>query len=699
MRTKIVILLAVATVTAGAGLWLWLGAPGDGDRAGGPAPEVLNVGPAEVTIAWQSDRPGQGVVWYQRATAGQDARRAADDLGATTRHEVVIGGLEPGTRYFYWLDRAGSGRRYEFVTAPPLDMPCWFVLTWGDVSGMISSLTVSEPAEFAVSLTRIDLDGVDPLAAARAYMPVYDPAGVSSPYLRGAAGASPPPRDGAPWSLDWGPLRLVVLGRADDNPAGLLAATAGQTVGVIHHGPAVERWLVDGKPATEAIRQSALHAAITAHNRRGGAGTAAFVIFPASTGADVLIDSVRYVAIDVQTGPGAARVDVAPESSQLVFLTGETGEPGEPIALRAAPLKQKRTCAECRRLANRGAYEESITAYKQFIAENRDHYQIDDAYYAIAEILDERLFSFAQAIEWYKRLGKEYPDSTLAPMARRRIEYLRAHSDFDYQPLRRFERIRRVDFARTARDAPAREKCLAEVVNILEAYPTCSLAPAMTYWLANQHRLGDPDRAAGLYRTLIETFPASRQAGRAWLEMGQTYYDAGLYDKARAVFEEALAADAGGEKEIRTQLARVARNLHRRHLAVAAWAALGVIGLAAMFVPPLGVRFRRVGLTAGAFALLGAGLLCGGWLIREQFASNGEMMILCLVTAGIATLNTPLSAALGLKLCRATSPQAATTRRALASVCGCLFSLVLLAAGMYLLLYTVNEHYLIIAGL
>ena len=691
MRTKIVVLILFAA--GGAALWLWLG--GGADRDGGPPPEVLNVGPAEVTIAWQGDRAGEGVVWYQPATARQEARRASDDLGIASRHEVVIEGLEPGTRYFYWLGRVETARRYEFVTAPPVDMPCWFVLTWGDVSGVISSLTVSEPGEFAVSLTPIDLDRVDPLAAARAYMPVYDPAGVSSPYLRGAAGASAPVRDGSPWSLDWGPLRLVVLGAAPEDPGDLLEAGAAQTVAVICHGPETDGWVVDGKLAVEAVRASSVHKAVTSRNGRGKP-RAAFVIAPAGARAEGLIDSVRYVAIDVRSGPGAARIDVAPESSQLVFLTGE---PGEPISLRRPPLKQKLTCAECRRLANRGAYEASIKAYEQFIADNRGHYQIDDAYYAIAEILDERLFRFARAVTWYRRLGEKYPDSTLAPMARRRIEYLDAHGDFDYKPLVRFERVRRVDFARSGPNTPARAKCLAEVADILETYPNCSLAPAMTYWLANRHRLADPDRAAGLYRTLIEKFPASRQAGRAWLEMGQTYYDAGLYDKARAVFEEALAADAGGEKEIRTQLARVARNLHRRHLAVAAWAALGVIGLAAMFVPPLGVRFRRVGLTAGAFALLGAGLLCGGWLIREQFASNGEMMILCLVTAGIATLNTPLSAALGLKLCRATSPQAATTRRALASVCGCLFSLVLLAAGMYLLLYTVNEHYLIIAGL
>ena len=185
----------------------------------------------------------------------------------------------------------------------------------------------------------------------------------------------------------------------------------------------------------------------------------------------------------------------------------------------------------------RGLSQE-LEAYKQFIADNEGHYQIDDAYYAIAELLDERLFQFAQALAWYERLIERYPDSALAPMARRRIAYLEAHNDADYAPLARFERIRRVRFARSQHDPAARAACLADAAGILEDYPDCSMAPAILYWLANQHRLGAPDGAAALYRTLLDRFPDSRLAGRAWLEMGETYYAAGQHARALAVLVE-----------------------------------------------------------------------------------------------------------------------------------------------------------------
>ena len=610
------------------------------------------------------------------------------------RSRQRIRGLQPGTRYVYWLGQAESGRRYEFQTAPLGETPCWFLLTWGDVSDSIAALMVSELPEFAVSLTPIAPNAPDPLGPVRPFMPVYDPAGASSPYLRDTSGPAPPIRRTA-WSLDWGGLRLAVIAAGGEDAAALLRSTGAHTAGIIYHAPSASGWFAANTLDTEAIKASTLHKAIAAHNAAHSEGKVAFVMRPSDTAGNAMIDGVRYVAISTAAA-GAARVDVAPESSQLVVLTGD--EPRS-IALKASPLGTTRTCAECRRLANRGAYLKSIEAYKQFIADNEGHYQIDDAYYAIAELLDERLFQFAQALAWYERLIERYPDSALAPMARRRIAYLEAHNDADYAPLARFERIRRVRFARSQHDPAARAACLADAAGILEDYPDCSMAPAILYWLANQHRLGAPDGAAALYRTLLDRFPDSRLAGRAWLEMGETYYAAGQHARALAVFEEALAAEGANPRELATQMARARRNLRRGHLKLAAWSVMAVIGLGALLVRPVGMVCGGLRRAAGAFAAIALALLGGGWLIREQFASSGEMALLCLGLAAAAAVPAPLTATLGLKLCRAAAPGASAARRTAGALCGCALGLVFLAAGMYLLIYYVNEHYLIVAGL
>jgi len=692
-KPRVAILCLVAVIAVATAIWFAVGARDATEPA--VVPEVLGVGPAEVTIAWQGETPSRGVVWYKPVAGQGDAASVSDDLGPDTRHEVVIRGLAPGARYAYWLGQADTGPQYEFQTAPLGETPCSFLLAWGDVSDSAAGLVMSELPELALSMTPIEFDRADPMKSVRPYMPVYDLAGASSPYLSNAAGATTPTK-GKAWSLDWGGLRLVVLGSEQADLPALLRSPAAHTVGIIHNAAPADEWLVEGKLAPEIIRASPTHQAILNHNRAHAEGKAAFVLLPAAVTAEAMIDGVRYVAVPSAGPAGAARVDVAPESSQLVFLTGDAPQT---IALRQPPLQQKRTCAECRRLANRGAYEESINAYKQFIADNRGHYQIDDAYYAIAEILDERLFRFADALAWYARLVDKYPDSTLAPMARRRIDTLKAHGDFDYQPLERLERIRRVEFARSQRDEPARAKCLADVEAILEAYPTCSIAPTIVYWLANQHRQRDPNRAAAFYRTLLDSFPASREAGRAWLEMGETYYNARQYDKALAVFTEALAADGDNEKEIRTQMRRAQRNVRRGDLALTAWSVLGAIALLALLVPPVGLPVRRLGPAAATLVVLAIALLAGGWLIREQFTSPAEMVLLCLGLAAAATVPTPLSAALGHKVCRAAGPDATPARRAAGAGLACIFGLASLAAGAYLLLYYVNEHYLVVAGL
>ena len=146
-------------------------------------------------------------------------------------------------------------------------------------------------------------------------------------------------------------------------------------------------------------------------------------------------------------------------------------------------------------------------------------------------------------------------------------------------------------------------------------------------------------------------------------------------------------------------MARARRNLRRGHLKIAAWLILAVLGAGALLIPPIGMARGGLGRAAGAFAALALTLLCGGWLIREQFASSGEMALLCIGLAAAGALPAPLTATLGLKLCRATHAGASPERRRAGTLCGCVLGLAFSGAGMYLLIYTINEHYLVVAGL
>jgi len=363
-------------------------------------------------------------------------------------------------------------------------------------------------------------------------------------------------------------------------------------------------------------------------------------------------------------------------------------------------LGRRRTCKQCRQLADQGAYEQSVKAYQEFIQTHQGHYQIDDAHYAIAEIYDERLFRFPDALGWYRKLVAAYPHSTLVPLARQRIAYLSAHADHDYQPLARFERIRKVELAQTPPGSSARMRVLAEVEGILAEFPGCSLAPTMIYWLANQYRATDPDRAVATYRRLIAAHPRDEAVDDAWIEIGETYYQAGRYREAIAALEQARDAVPARAQVIEAQIGRARRNATRAALAWASWATLLLVVAAATLVRPRGLWARDFRWAAAAFAPLGSVILIGGWLVHEQFASPLELVGLGLGIAASATFGFPFASALARKLVLGGRADAAGLgRELLAGLVGALLGLWLLGVGAYLTVLYSNEHYLTSFGL
>jgi hypothetical protein len=410
-------------------------------------PEILNVGTSGVTISWLSREPYKGRVFYKPTGTEAAPSSAAEKFDKTRQHEITITGLKPATHYTYWIGE--NGKHYRFQTQPPVNTPFSFIMVYGDFSQKVTNLLESEVPGFFISLNRIT-GASDPFSGVRAYVPVFGLAGADLVFQKVADDSRPgmvPPS--LTWKLDWGGLRLIFI-QDLDKLSGLLDTPAPHTFGIITYAGLLDVFTPSQNADLDSIRATKLHPGLLAHNQQYPTSPASFVWVIGSKGGAVEVDGIQYLGVPVEKeGPAgkgkAIRVDVDVESARAVLLDEQ-----KEIALRKPPIKGKRTCHECRRLADKGAYKESINAYKEFIENNLGHYQIDDAYFAIAEIYDEKLFIFTEAMAWYQRLIKEHPSGTLTALANQRIKYLSQYSDYDFKPLQGFERIRKRRTTETA---------------------------------------------------------------------------------------------------------------------------------------------------------------------------------------------------------------------------------------------------------
>ncbi len=622
-------------------------------------PELLHVGPTEVSIAWYTHAPKNGTLWY--ASPGAEYQSLSEPSGPAQWHEIRITALEPGTQYTYHL--GDEKRIYTFQTQLPTNSPFSFLMAFGHSD--LANLVTTELPEF-VWLA----DSGPPTNGSQSqispYLPMFDPNGPVSAYLRQMGGESVQ----TSYTLDWAGLRLIILKTPDDLDRHLDTQTA-HTQGLI--------WLCD-PPLTP---NHPVHTRIGVHNHRHPNCPVAFVWQFGDTLSRTQHHDLCYVTLPK---PVAARVDVTAESTSMVLLT--TTAPQE-IPLRAAPLQQRRTCEQCRRLADQGAYEASVEAYQAFIRDNPEHFQIDDAYYAIAELLDNRLFKMPEAVTWYQRLLERYPNSALAPAARIRLGTLQAYGDFDHHPLAAFERIRQNEYLRVRHDPPKQTALLQELIALTETYPRSKTVPLILHWTANQYRPLNVDRAIALYRKILRDFPASEQAQSTWFEIGETLYEARQYEAAIAVYRQAIDMAPTQKKAFIKQIARAQRNIRRIHLAYGAWAITGMLALLGIPAWPQ-VLTKQIIKIMGLFLVNVSLLSVFAWLIQEQFGSGREMMGLVLGLAGINAWAYGTGASLGLRL------GGKPVMRVLLSATT---HLLFFCAASYLLLYYNNEHYLIVFGL
>jgi tetratricopeptide (TPR) repeat protein len=357
------------------------------------------------------------------------------------------------------------------------------------------------------------------------------------------------------------------------------------------------------------------------------------------------------------------------------------------ISFAAQPvLKQKRTCEECRRLADKGAYEESIKAYKEFIDTHKDSFQIDDAYFAIADLYDTRLFDYPNALEWYAKLKQDYSNSTLVSLANSRVSYINLYSDYNFKPLAGFERIRSFEYAQKKEIPVERDKILAQVVSLISEYPDSNLAPVMQHWLANQYRLFSPQKAVEAHMTLRKNYPNHSETKETMLEIGETYYDAAMYKEAVAAFKQALTEEPQLAKTINSQILRANRNIRRDDYALFSIIICAIIFIIA-FLKPVKITLNMIIRCAAIFILAAILLFAGAWLVRSEFPSMNQLALFAIFLAASIGLGSFISLCISQKFIKS---------RVSGAIVGTFGGMIFMLAAMYLTVYYVYVHYLII---
>nr|WP_319394743.1 tetratricopeptide repeat protein [uncultured Desulfobacter sp.] len=644
--------------------------------------EVIRIERRQATIAWTTAEAFQGEVFYRTAAGGNAAVSVKESLSKSFHHQVELTNLTPGTRYTYWIDN--PGKRYQFQTRPEANTPFSFILGGKGNPEMIRTMVMNEVPDFIIDAGPVPDKGIDPFHLARPYVPIFDHFG-PNPNFQGGAKRPQPDL----WCLDWGELHLWVANSPDFIQLPLPEFNKAGLQGLLLAGG-----MAGLDAETSLVPPSPLHDALVRHNRRHASRPVVFVLVKSMEPRHKTMDDITYLGLPMGTAQMSnVRIDVGRYQADAVLL-----DTHKKIVLKSPPLEGRISCDDCRKLADQGAYDAAIKAYKTFI-QNHDagHFQIDDAYFATARLYDEKLFDYPSAMYWYQALIQKEPNSSLTPLARQRVKFLQHRSDFDYAPLARFEKIKTTRMAGTDSTQETIAQHLEQARAIVDQYKTAVVAPAILHWLGMAYRDIDTDRSVAAFERLSKNYPHSEEASTSALDIGDTYYDAGIYDPAIQAYEKALVRHTGMpgmSQAIEAKIQRSKRNIRRKTSGRATLALVCLIPLLIVLMPPKGIYAGAVRRAVWAFPLIFGVNFLGAWVIHEQFMSTVQMVELAF---GLSLAAVWGGAAGGVLMAKIKKPGAgAGIVRAMA---GLTAGLVVFISASYLAVYIVYEHYLIVINM
>jgi hypothetical protein len=255
-------------------------------------PWLLEPATGRVTVAWTTQTPSLGRVWY----GTREPDRLASETGEPVlEHRVTLGALQPATRYRYRVEGGADTAWFESAPAPGGEGPIE-VVVYGDNRGnngdhaLLARAAASERAQLLLHTggmvtapredrlwrawfqEEIDLLAHAPIVAARSDDP--DDGGAFARYFQ---------RRGMPayGSLDYGPVHICVLDSSEAGAAeqggisdaqrawfeeDLRGVPSGRHVWVlVHHGPLAHSSQKRPGPGGSESVQAALQAAARVH--------------------------------------------------------------------------------------------------------------------------------------------------------------------------------------------------------------------------------------------------------------------------------------------------------------------------------------------------------------------------------------------------------------------------------------------------
>ncbi|OGS21925.1 MAG: hypothetical protein A2252_04100 [Elusimicrobia bacterium RIFOXYA2_FULL_39_19] len=678
MKLKISLLLALAFIITASAVYLLVNSA----KKESIVPYVYSVSNNSAIIAFESKTAYRAEIAYNIYLGGAKTRAIIKEDAKTTAHKLYLQGLSPGTKYSYSFP-AVSKSEFSFKTKPEANQLFRFGIVPDLAENTELSLSrlrylfINNPEFLLIKRPCSEQNPQTPQYSAKTaeikpYLPLfgifYNKNTASNSYLNDIYLPLKQPY----YSFNWGAWHFVSLSENFLEESGEALQNKLQ-------------WLKDDlKNSRNANKAVCLDAVLLGNKELNSllidSGTDAVFIFSSDKFKTIKCKNTKFISLP-KNDFCLIEADYYEASGVILDKEGKTiGE----FPVKESSAKVKKTCEYCRQLMDSGRYEDSIKAYRDFIAEKNNSYQVDDAQYEMASIYDRGLYDYKNALFEYRKLIQMFPDSTKKMLAENRTAYITENADFDYKPLGSYEKVK-AEFFKTSKTNNGKAQSVSKVEALLAQYPACSLADDMLYWLANNYQSLDYKKSVSLYRKLIAEFPQSPFIQNAVLEIADVFYANKQYRLSIAELQKAKAFLPSDKlSDIEGKISQSSRNIHRYWLAGLCWViVLGCVACIFFLKPKLSLKDFKPSLIHFLLYFVSYCIVVLLWydLFLELIPFMAVMVPLISLTpaiSGLLTKQLPEKKALFIKLA---------------------VNVVLVACFVYISIFHTYIHWLIVFGL